>query len=62
MSAGVFVMASALPAQERPAALSSSGATRPPTQTRSRPERPIHRFWDTRNAALFAGVGAERWA
>ena len=60
LPAGLFVMASALLAQERPAALSSTGATRPPTQARSRPERPIHRFWDQGNIALFVGVGAAR--
>jgi hypothetical protein len=57
---GVFVMASCLLAQEPPAALSPSGTTRPPTQTRSRLEESNHRFWDRRNAALFAGVGVAR--
>ena len=56
----VFLMASSLPAQEPPAALSSSGATRLPTRTRARLEESNHRFWGRRNAALFAGVGAAR--
>jgi hypothetical protein len=58
--AGVFAMASCLLAQEPPAALSPSGTTPPPTQTRAHPEGPNHRFWDRPNAALFAGVGAAR--
>jgi hypothetical protein len=58
--AGVFVMASCLPAEEPPAALTPSGTTRPPRQTRSRLEESNHRFWDRPNAALFAGVGAAR--
>ena len=57
---GAFVMASCLLAQEPPAALSPNGTPRPPTQTRSRPEESNHRFWDRRNAALFAGVGVAR--
>jgi len=58
--AAVFLMVSSLPAQEPPAALSPSGTSPPATQTRSRLEESNHRFWDRRNAALFAGVGAAR--
>jgi hypothetical protein len=57
---GLLVLASSLPAQEPPAALSSRGATRLRTRTRARLEESNHGFWDRPNAALFAGVGAAR--
>jgi hypothetical protein len=56
----LLFLASSLPAQERPAALTPTGVTRPATQAPPRTEGPKHTFWDRRNAWLFAGVGAAR--
>jgi hypothetical protein len=56
----LLFLASPLPAQERPAALKSRGATPPATQAPSRTQGPKHTFWDRRNRWLFAGVGAAR--
>jgi hypothetical protein len=49
-----------LRAQEEPPAKPDERASAPAAQTPTRKEAPLHRFWDSTNVALFAGVAGAR--
>ena len=57
---GLAFWVASLRAQEGPPAQSNEREPAPTAQTPPRKEAPPHRFWDSTNAALFAGVGGAR--